>query len=188
MLRKALFLLFVLIATVTAQKSDTTVKKPANKVTMFIQAVNGTDPVKKGFYYRNPQVTCQLNRGKVYFSGKLDLSTADHIVDAFVSYRVTPQLKFQGGRLINWMRATDPPSETKVFILNPYTPFKTPHLTWAPVYNLGSRAKFFRALSPQRIRRLVTTTALWTQCFILNIAHRRLVTRGGGQFGKQPFM
>lgn len=189
MLRKALFLLFVLIATVTAQKSDTTVKKPANKVTMFIQAVNGTDPVKKGFYYRNPQVTCQLNRGKVYFSGKLDLSTADHIVDAFVSYRVTPQLKFQGGRLINWMRATDPPSETKVFILNPYAPFKNPTSdmgTGLQFGELGQRNFFTLYLLNGSGGLSDDNSSMDAMFYFEHRPYRWLVTRGGGQFGKQP--
>lgn len=154
MFRKATFLLLALFSLVTAQQPGSVVQ-PINKVGAFIQFLNGTDPVKKGFYYRNPQVTCQINRGKFYFSGKLDLSTADHIVDAFVSYRVAPQLKFQGGRLINWMRATDPPSETKVFILNPYTPFKNPTSDMGAGLQLGElgQKKLFHFLSPQRIRR-----------------------------------
>ncbi|NMC51876.1 hypothetical protein GYA54_04080 [Candidatus Kuenenbacteria bacterium] len=192
MLRKVLFLLFVLIATVTAQEPDTTVKKPANKVTMFIQTLNGTDPVKKGFYYRNPQITCQLNHGRVSFSGKFDASPADtasHILDAYISYRLASQWKLQGGRLINWMRAIDPPSEMKIFILNPFSPFGKPTSDMGVGIQYGElkEKNFFTFYILNGSGGSVdNNTSMDVMFYFEQRPWSWVVTRGGFQTGKQP--
>lgn len=190
MLRKVLFFLLVMISLVTAQKSDTmAIKKPTNKVGLAIQFLNGTDPAKKGFYFRNPQATCQLNHGKVSFSGRFDVSGTDHILDAYASYCIAPQWKLQGGRLINWMRTIDPITEQKVFILNPYVPFKNPtsDMGIGIQYNSLDRKNSFALCFFNGPGGLSDNNASTDVMFYFE-QHpvRWVVTRGGFQTGQQP--
>ncbi|HRY63019.1 MAG TPA: hypothetical protein P5267_00200 [Patescibacteria group bacterium] len=180
-----MFLLFVLTSVLIAQK-------PVNKVGMLVQFLNGTDPVKRGFYYRNPQITCQLVHGPFAISSRLDVSATDtvsHIVDAFVSYKIHPQWKLQGGRLINWMRAIDPPHEGKIFILNPYSPFRNPASDMGVGVQYGElgQRNFFTLYILNGPGGLVDDN---TSMDVLFYFEQRpaswLVTRGGFQTGKQP--